>query len=53
MDPIRQDSLRALGLWAQGREDVAEAVAAIAQDTELESNVRAAAYASLGSIVAA
>jgi len=52
-DPIRRDSLRALGLWALGREAVAEAVAAVAQDTELESNVRAAAYTSLGSIVAA
>jgi hypothetical protein len=52
-DPIRQDSLRALGLWALGREDVAESVAEVAQDVSLESNVRAAAYASLGSIAAA
>jgi hypothetical protein len=52
-DPIRRDSLRALGLSALGREDVAEAVSAVAQDATLESNVRAAAYASLGSIVAA
>jgi hypothetical protein len=52
-DPIRCDALRALGLWALGREDVAEAVAAVAQDAALESNVRAAAYSSLGSIVAA
>jgi hypothetical protein len=52
-DPIRRDSLRALGLWALGQEDVAEAVSAIAQDATLESNVRAAAYASLGSIAAA
>jgi hypothetical protein len=52
-DPIRVDSLRALGLWALGREDVAEAVAAVAQDATLESNVRAAAYSALGSIVAA
>jgi hypothetical protein len=52
-DPIRRDSLRALGLWALGREDVAEAVSVVAQDTSLESNVRDAAYAALGSIVAA
>jgi len=52
-DPIRRDALRALGLWALGREDVAEAVSAVAQDASLESNVRAAAYESLGSIVAA
>ena len=52
-DPIRRDSLRALGLWALGREDVAEAVSAVAQDAALESNVRGAAYAALGSIVAA
>lgn len=52
-DPIRRDSLRALGVWALGREDVAEAVAAVAQDATLESNVRAAAYAALGSIAAA
>jgi len=52
-DPIRRDSLRALGLWALGREDVAEAVAAVAQDAALESNVRGAAYSALGSIAAA
>jgi hypothetical protein len=52
-DPIRRDSLCALGLWALGREDVAESVAVVAQDASLESNVRAAAYASLGSIAAA
>jgi hypothetical protein len=52
-DPIRSDSLRALGLWALGREDVAEAVAAVAQNAALESNVRDAAYAGLGSIAAA
>jgi hypothetical protein len=52
-DPIRCDALRALGQWALGREDVAEAVSAVAQDVALESNVRAAAYSSLGSVVAA
>jgi hypothetical protein len=52
-DPIRVDSLRALGLWALGREDVAEAVAAVAQEASLEPNVRTAAYTALGSIVAA
>jgi hypothetical protein len=52
-DPIRRDSLRALGLWALGREDVAEAVSVVAQDAGLESNVRDAAYKALGSIAAA
>lgn len=51
-DPIRRDSLRTLGLWALGREDVAEAVSAVAQDAKLESNVRHEAYESLGSVVA-
>jgi hypothetical protein len=51
-DFIRHDSLRALGLWTAGDEQVAEAIATIAQDSELESNVRGAAYASLRSITA-
>ena len=52
-DPIRRDSLRALGLWAVGREDIAEAVAEVAQNAALESNVREAAFVSLNSIEAA
>ena len=52
-DVIRHDALRALGLWTVGNEEVAEAIAPIAQNAELESNVRDAAYASLRSITAA
>jgi hypothetical protein len=52
-DVIRHDALCALGLWKVGDEEVAEAVATVAQDVSLESNVRGAAYASLSSITAA
>jgi len=50
-DPIRCDSLRALGMWSVGNKEMAEAVSMIAQNTELESNVRQAAHAALKSIV--
>jgi hypothetical protein len=49
-DVIRCDAVRALGLWMTGNEDTALALAGIAQNTELEPNVRGAAYASLRAI---
>jgi type III secretion system FlhB-like substrate exporter len=52
-DVIRYDALRALGLWKVGDEEVAEAVATVAQDASLESNVRGSAYASLSSVTSA
>jgi hypothetical protein len=51
-DVIRCDAARALGLWLVGNEDVAPALAGIAQSTEIEPNVRDAAYDSLRAITA-
>jgi tetratricopeptide (TPR) repeat protein len=51
-DVIRCDAARALGLWMMDNEDVAPALAGIVRDSELEPNVRDAAYASLGAITA-
>jgi hypothetical protein len=51
-DVIRSDAVRALGLWQVGNQDVAAALAGIARDSELEPNVRGAAYAGLRAITA-
>ena len=52
VDTIRRDSLRHIAMWAVGDQDVAERVRYIAQDADLEPNVREAAYAALKSITA-
>ena len=51
-DVIRSDAARALGLWMVGNKDIAPALVGIAQDAELEPNVRDAAYASLRAVTA-
>ena len=50
-DPIRCDSLRTLSMWTVGNKEMAEAISMIAQNTELEPNVRQAAGSALRSIV--
>jgi len=50
-DPIRCDSLRALSVWTVGNKEMAEAISMIAQNTELESNVRQEAHSALKSVV--
>ncbi len=52
VDTIRCDSLRHIAMWAVGDQETAERVKAIAQDADLEPNVREAAYAALKSITA-
>jgi len=52
-DPIRMDAIRALSRWAVGDEQVAQSLAAVAKNAELEAPVREAAYAALKSVQAA
>lgn len=52
-DPIRCDSLRALGLWKTGDEEMVEAFLPILQEPDLVPNVREATYSALKSIVMA